>query len=73
MFKKAPIYYTVPIALVFKKAPIYYTVPIALVFKKAIKLRDLSGYSVGELINICSNDGQRLYGMSRALFVLKPS
>eukprot|EP00049_Salpingoeca_infusionum_P013021 m.242611 g.242611 ORF g.242611 m.242611 type:complete len:1470 (+) comp15333_c1_seq3:97-4506(+) len=33
----------------------------AMVYEKALRLRDLSGYSVGELVNICSNDGQRLF------------
>jgi len=36
-----------------------------LVYEKAIKLRDLSGYTVGELVNICSNDGQRLFGQCK--------
>jgi len=30
-------------------------------YTKALRLRDLSGYSIGELVNICSNDGQRIF------------
>lgn len=37
------------------------TLMYAVVYRKAIELRDLSGYSVGELSNLCSNDGQRFY------------
>ena len=33
----------------------------SVVYRKAIELRDLSGYTVGELTNLCSNDGQRFY------------
>ena len=33
----------------------------ALVYSKAVRLRDLCGYSVGELVNICTNDGQRVF------------
>eukprot|EP00051_Salpingoeca_urceolata_P018547 m.260888 g.260888 ORF g.260888 m.260888 type:complete len:1419 (-) comp19220_c0_seq3:108-4364(-) len=32
-----------------------------LVYSKALVLRDLSGYTVGELVNLCSNDGQRMF------------
>ncbi|EDQ90078.1 uncharacterized protein MONBRDRAFT_82, partial [Monosiga brevicollis MX1] len=34
------------------------------VYHKAIQLRDLSGYSVGELVNLSSSDGQRLFDAS---------
>jgi hypothetical protein len=35
----------------------------ALVYHRVLRLRNLSGYAVGELVNLCSNDGQRLYDM----------
>ena len=35
--------------------------PLGLVYAKAVRLRDLCGYSVGELVNICTNDGQRVF------------
>eukprot|EP00911_Craspedida_sp_UC1_P001633 UC1_evm1s1238 len=39
----------------------YRSIVYALVYTKAMRLRDLAGYSIGELVNICSNDGQRIY------------
>ena len=44
----------------------------SLVYSKAVRLRDLCGYSVGELVNICTNDGQRVYdagGFSSFIYV----
>ena len=38
-----------------------------LVYRKAISLRDLSGLTVGELLNICTNDAQRVFGACHAL------
>ncbi|XP_052104159.1 ATP-binding cassette sub-family C member 5-like isoform X3 [Mytilus californianus] len=34
---------------------------LSLLFKKILKLRGLKDKTVGELVNICSNDGQRLF------------
>jgi ATP-binding cassette subfamily C (CFTR/MRP) protein 5 len=33
----------------------------AVVYHRVLRLRNLSGYAVGELVNLSSNDGQRLY------------
>jgi ABC-type multidrug transport system fused ATPase/permease subunit len=30
-------------------------------FRKSTRVRDLCGYSVGELVNICTNDSQRMF------------
>ncbi len=32
-----------------------------MVYKKAVSVRDLSGYTVGELVNLSSNDSQRVH------------
>ena len=40
---------------------------IGVVYHKAIQLRDLSGYTVGELVNLSSNDGQRMFGTMMAV------
>lgn len=45
----------------------------AVVYRKAIELRDLSGYSVGELSNLCSNDGQRFYDAATFAFFIYTS
>ncbi|XP_033760188.1 LOW QUALITY PROTEIN: multidrug resistance-associated protein 5-like [Pecten maximus] len=34
---------------------------LSLIYKKILKLRSLKDKSVGELVNLCSNDGQRLF------------
>ncbi|XP_069104067.1 ATP-binding cassette sub-family C member 5-like isoform X2 [Argopecten irradians] len=34
---------------------------LSLLYKKILKLRSLKDKSVGELVNLCSNDGQRLF------------
>jgi hypothetical protein len=36
------------------------TVVYGLVYRKSLAMKDLAGYSVGELVNMCSNDGQRI-------------
>eukprot|EP00056_Hartaetosiga_gracilis_P007440 m.108366 g.108366 ORF g.108366 m.108366 type:complete len:1405 (-) comp12705_c0_seq1:157-4371(-) len=33
----------------------------ALVYRKSLELRDLGGYSVGELVNVTTNDSQRVF------------
>eukprot|EP00055_Hartaetosiga_balthica_P015720 m.95054 g.95054 ORF g.95054 m.95054 type:complete len:1356 (-) comp8936_c0_seq4:1185-5252(-) len=39
-----------------------YTVTFyGLVYRKALELRDLGGYSVGELVNVSANDSQRIF------------
>lgn len=45
----------------------------AVVYRKAIELRDLSGYTVGELSNLCANDGQRFYDACSDSFFLYAS
>jgi hypothetical protein len=32
------------------------------VYNRVTRLRNLSGYACGELVNMSSNDGQRLFG-----------
>ena len=49
------------------------TLMYAVVYRKAIELRDLGGYSVGELSNLCSNDGQRFYDASTMVFFIYTS
>ncbi|XP_060079358.1 ATP-binding cassette sub-family C member 5-like [Ylistrum balloti] len=34
---------------------------LSLIYKKILKLRSLKNKSVGELVNLCSNDGQRVF------------
>lgn len=50
------------------------TLMYAVVYRKAVELRDLSGYTVGELSNLCSNDGQRFFDAATfALFIYTSS
>lgn len=37
------------------------TIVYTAIYNKAMTLRDLSGYSVGELVNISANDSMRLF------------
>ena len=30
-------------------------------YDRAVSLRTLHGYSIGELVNLCGNDGQRIF------------
>ncbi|XP_072048676.1 ATP-binding cassette sub-family C member 5-like [Amphiura filiformis] len=40
---------------------------VAMVYHKILRLRSLKGKSVGELINLCTNDGQRVFDLCRSL------
>ncbi|XP_033637621.1 multidrug resistance-associated protein 5-like [Asterias rubens] len=36
---------------------------VALIYHKTIRLRSTKGMSIGEIVNLCTNDGQRLFDM----------
>ena len=54
--------------LAFKQA--HLTLLAGMVYEKALSLRDLGKYTVGELVNICSNDSQRVFDSGIALRTL---
>eukprot|EP00045_Choanoeca_perplexa_P015068 m.182226 g.182226 ORF g.182226 m.182226 type:complete len:1453 (+) comp16881_c0_seq1:165-4523(+) len=49
------------------------TMMYGVVYHKAIQLRDLSGYTVGELVNLSSNDGQRMFDSATLIFFIGTS
>ena len=45
--------------------------PSGSIYSKALRVKNLCGYSVGELVNICTNDRQRVFEaalFSRAIY-----